>query len=215
MSEVVGWVPMGAQASSSYHHGNLRRALLDAVEAIVGEQGLEALTLRACARRAEVSPAAVSHHFGDKRGMLTEFAVEGLDALKAQVACELREAGADAGERVRGIGRAYVRTALERPAHFRVMFRRELLHEDERLQNGSVFELLMSEIAGLDRFLGREPHDLRPRAQFAWATVHGHALLLLDATANPNVDTDGDVERAMERLDAVLTCVLDGLTGPG
>ena len=58
-----------------HHHGDLRRALLDAVAEIVLAAGPEAVTLRECARRAGVSHSAAAPHFGDKRGLLTAFAI--------------------------------------------------------------------------------------------------------------------------------------------
>ena len=64
-----------------YHHGDLRRALLDATEALLLESGLETFSLRECARRAGVSHGAPAHHFGDVRGLLTAFATVGFERL--------------------------------------------------------------------------------------------------------------------------------------
>ena len=69
------------KAPNRYHHGDLRRALLAAVDEIVQELGVEGLSLRECARRAGVSHGAPAHHFGDKRGMLTEYATDGFEKL--------------------------------------------------------------------------------------------------------------------------------------
>jgi AcrR family transcriptional regulator len=64
-----------------YHHGDLRRAVLDAAVAAIAESGPAALSLRDLARRAEVSHAAPAHHFGDKAGVLTALAAEGYALL--------------------------------------------------------------------------------------------------------------------------------------
>ena len=64
----------GKAARSRYHHGDLRAALIEAGAAILAERGIEGFSLRECARRAAVSPAAPAHHFGDSRGLLTAIA---------------------------------------------------------------------------------------------------------------------------------------------
>lgn len=74
--------------TSSYHHGALREALLKAAEAVLLEHGVEGFTLRECARRAQVSHGAPAHHFGDVRGLLSEFTAvsfEQLDALMSEI----------------------------------------------------------------------------------------------------------------------------------
>ena len=67
----------GMTAKTSYHHGDLKEALLAAAESVLDDHGLQGFTLRECARRAGVSHAAPKHHFGDVRGVLTEVAARG------------------------------------------------------------------------------------------------------------------------------------------
>ena len=108
---------------SRYHHGNLRRVLLDGALAAIAEHGVAALSLRDVARRAGVSHAAPAHHFGDKKGLLTAIAVEGFDGLTAVTR-------AAAGDHVAG-GLAWIAWALEHPAHYEVMFTPRLLRLDD------------------------------------------------------------------------------------
>src|ERR1700690_439212 len=112
---------------SAYHHGDLRRALFDALAAAVLEDGPGGISLRDLARRAGVSHAAPAHHFGDKRGLLTAFAADGHRLLAAA----LNQAGASRGGDFTEIGLAYIEFAIERRAHFEVMFRPELLRRDD------------------------------------------------------------------------------------
>src|SRR5437660_3352898 len=86
---------------TAYHHGNLRRAVLDGALAAIAEHGVAALSLREVARRAGVSHAAPAHHFGDKKGVLTAIAVEGLEGLTAATS-------AAGGDLLEG-GLAYIR----------------------------------------------------------------------------------------------------------
>ena len=101
-----------------YHHGNLRRALLDAALDTISTDGVAALNLRDLARRCGVSHAAPTHHFGDRRGLLTAIATEGYDGLAAATAATWDETGS-----FLEVGVAYVRYAVAHPGHFPVMFR--------------------------------------------------------------------------------------------
>lgn len=150
--------------SRSYHHGNLRRVLLDGALAAIAERGAANLSLRDVARRAGVSHAAPAHHFGDKRGLLTAIAVEGFDGLTQVTA-------AAAGDHVAG-GLAWIRWALEHPAHYEVMFSPGLLHLDDpeleraRTQGTAV---LFRSIRGR----GVRDADLIPAAIASMAWAHG------------------------------------------
>src|ERR1041384_4118115 len=98
-----------------YHHGDLRRALVEAARRLLESEGPSALSLRAVAREAGVSPAAPYHHFKDKAELLDAVAQEGWDLLNVQ----MREAK-DKAETVRAqmnaLGVAYVCFARENPA---------------------------------------------------------------------------------------------------
>src|SRR5690606_5659937 len=89
------------RAGGAYHHGDLRRALLTATEELLEAEGLEGFTLREVARRAGVSHGAPAHHFGDVRGLLSEFTAQSFEQLSAT----MRRRRARASDE---IGRAHV-----------------------------------------------------------------------------------------------------------
>ncbi len=179
--------------SETYHHGDLQNALLQAVGEIIEERGVGAVSLREAARRAGVSHSAPAHHFGDKKGMLTAFALQGFAEFGqrmrlASTAAEID--GVDA--QFRAIGIEYLRFALERRPHFEVMFRTEM-HDSEdpefhRISHSS-FEVLLSvvEAMGPEELGGADPMHV---AMQAWATVHGLATLWLDGTLSMFTDED-------------------------
>src|SRR3972149_3564682 len=101
--------PRSTRRRGSYHHGNLRRALLDAALELVETQGAEALTLRAAARRAGVSPAAPYRHFADKRTLLAAVAEEGFRALTEAMRQATAAHGAQPPGRFRALGVSYIR----------------------------------------------------------------------------------------------------------
>ena len=110
-------------AKQTYHHGDLRRALLRAADEAIAEHGVAALSMRDLARRAGVSHAAPTHHFGDKAGLLTAFATEGFEQLAKALATSRL-----ASNSLLELGVTYVRFAVTRSAQFEVMFRPDLYH---------------------------------------------------------------------------------------
>jgi AcrR family transcriptional regulator len=161
-----------------FHHGDLRRALLDAVAQAALEHGPEAVTLRDCARRAGVAHSAAAPHFGDKRGLLTAFATEGFERLGAAQEAAMAAAPRGARAQLMASGRGYVGFARANPAHFRLMFREALLDGADPALNaareGAWAPLERSLRAGLPRL---DEVALHRRLVLAWSAVHGFAAL--------------------------------------
>ncbi len=114
---------------SSYHHGDLRAALIKAADDIIAEGGIEAFSLRAAAQRAGVSPGAPAHHFGSAKGLLTEVALLAFERIDGYI----EEVGHsdDVVTDVRALSLAFVTFALDHPGHFRLMFRNDLVNRND------------------------------------------------------------------------------------
>jgi AcrR family transcriptional regulator len=171
-----------ASARRDYHHGDLRSALLDSVGRIVRESGPAFVSIREVARRARVSHAAPSHHFGNKSGLLTAFAAQGFDRLADTVAEMIAVSRASTPPAVlAAMGRAYVRFAIENPEHFAIMFRVELLDEDDvdlsRASDRAYEALIATTRAAASE--GSLDTDPVVAAAAAWSLVHGLATLWL------------------------------------
>ena len=110
-----------AQRRSTYHHGDLRKALIDAALSGIAEMGVEAFTLREAARRAGVSPGAPYRHFDSKDALLAAVAEECAMRLGAAMDRARDEGAGDVLVHFRRAGVAYVRFAFDNPSHFRVM----------------------------------------------------------------------------------------------
>jgi len=164
-----------------YHHGDLKVALVDAVEQVVRERGLGHVSLRAVARQVGVTHAASAHHFENKAGLLTAFATQGYLQLAEAVLVAIEEAQPLDGPSVlEAVGQGYVRFALANPGRFEVMFRLDLLNADDPgfvAASDGAFSLLVSTVARCqsEGFLGR--HDPEVVAVSAWSMVHGLAAL--------------------------------------
>ena len=113
----------------TYHHGDLRAALIKASDEIIAEDGIEGFSLRAAAKRAGVSPGAPAHHFGSAKGLLTEVALLAYQKVDQY----LEEAGRsdDVVKDVRAVSLAFVTFAFEHPGHFRLMFRNDLVDRND------------------------------------------------------------------------------------
>lgn len=171
-------------ARDTYHHGDLRAVILDSAAGVVAAEGAHAVSLRKLARDAGVSPAAPSHHFGDRRGLFTALAIEGFERL-ADALAEVEPPFVNSAE-------AYVRFALEHPGHYSVMFDRALQNaSDPALQAAEArcTDQLTIGVGGIDPT--RTRHDPEAAATAAWCLVHGLATLWLnDAFDPPQRDED-------------------------
>lgn len=166
----------------SYHHGELRLALIDSTRGLLAEQGIEAFSLRAAARRAGVSAAAPAYHFGDAAGLLTEVAMQGFAELTDRLAASAEAMPAPV-DKLQALGRAYLQFAFDHPALFQLMFRKDRLRITDELkaQGVAAFAPLQQAVC---EAAGVEQHDISPTLLAAmlaaWSMVHGFAHLALD-----------------------------------
>ncbi|EKX68977.1 TetR/AcrR family transcriptional regulator [Streptomyces ipomoeae] len=188
-------MPRSTKPDRPYHHGDLRRAILQAALDVIAADGPSALSLRDLARRAGVSHAAPAHHFKDRTGLLTAIAAEGHGLLAAALA---------EAEDLRGAGVRYVRFAREHPAHFQVMFRPELLREDD-LELTTARALSSEQLRTAVTTARPETAVTDPRLAgiAAWSFAHGFATLLLSHNLDAVVgdqDPEEVFRTATERL---------------
>src|SRR4051812_34833942 len=118
-------------APKPYHHGDLRRVLIDAALQLVNEGGVDAVSVREAARRAGVSPGAPFRHFPSRDALIKAVAEEAQRRFQAEIEQALADAPADDPlGRFRRIGIAYLRWALHNPTHFEIISSRRLFDHD-------------------------------------------------------------------------------------
>ena len=150
---------------TTYHHGNLRPALLRAAGKMLEKEGPAGISLREAARRAGVSHAAPYRHFEDRDALLAELAAEGFEMLGEAMR----------GQTGRTMGEAYVRFALDHSQRFRLMFGGSLpLQKHSHLRTAA-----SATYQGLVEAFKDMPHP-ELAAAAAWSLVHGLAHLKLD-----------------------------------
>ena len=171
----------------TYHHGNLRQALLTDAAALVAEQGPEKLSLRALAARAGVSHAAPAHHFGDRSGLFTALAAEGFDLL----ADALEPHRDDLLEQAV----AYVEFALAHRGHFAAMYEPTLVHADDPALAAARARARAALQSGLATVSSGDDADRTA----AFSLVHGFATLWLAGALADDVrrQDPADVTRRM------------------
>lgn len=178
-------MPRKEAKKSAYHHGNLRAELIQAGLAIVAEDGVDTVSLRAVARRAKVSHSAPYHHFSNKAELLAALAAAGFERLVAEI-----RAGSDSMspaspiDQLRSLGRTYMNFAASNPSVFRMMFRPELTHPSQHpvLQGAEAlaFGTLMEIIIACQQHQQLPAGDPFALAVCAWSAVHGLSTLRVE-----------------------------------
>jgi AcrR family transcriptional regulator len=191
-------------AKATYHHGDLRSALLRAAMDLLEEGGETALSLRAVARRAGVSPAAPYRHYADREALVSAVGGIGYRELAERLAAV--HPSPSTPEQLAAVAVAYVRFALERPALFRIMFGEPCDRDnDERVAATAAVSLYVRGI--VERAFPQADADALATA--VWALVHGLAFLHLDGkldASSPEVVAD----RVASAIHAMLTATAAG-----
>lgn len=188
-------------STSSYHHGNLRQALLDEAGKVLEREGAEAISLRGLARTLEVSHAAPGHHFRDRTELLAELAADGYAGLADAMEDAMEDAAP--GDWLKTSGEAYVRFGVANPERYRMMFASRLMTEDcpERLRTESTRAYLLLLRAAYQRDPDGDPAQYRLGVSelAAWSIVHGAVMLWLDGQLGPSV-SESDFLDLVEKM---------------
>lgn len=194
-----------------YHHGDLARALVTAAADLIEKKGPEAFTLREVAAAIGVTHGAAYRHFEDKQAILAAVAEEGYRTLTLHLARALAGEEADPRKRLRMLAAAYVSFALDKPAHYRVMWGPRL-NQDGRFPSletaiEEAFVLLITEFqrgqaAGVFR---RDP--ARDLAIAFWVAAHGYVELVMRRRLKVK-----STKAAMDYFLRLLEPFIDGIT---
>lgn len=203
-----------AKRQKPYHHGNLRESLVSTAVSVITTRGRPEFTLRELAKLLNVTHAAAYHHFRDKEGLLAAVAEEGY----ASLSLAMRNASATTDPhplaRMRAMGVAYIRFAIERPAHFRIMFSHKFSDldtyptmRDAGIETGNMITRQLEE--GLRDGLYRDI-DAQELLAVNWSTIHGLALLTINGHFD-HLDPAGDTHNFVPRI---MRHVLSGTASP-
>ncbi len=206
--------PVRMISPGSYHHGNLRAALLEATLEVVRSSGPSGVTLRGVARQAGVSEAAPYHHFRDKTELLAAAAAISFDQLRARLQAAVDSQPGDPRAALVELGVAWVRFALDSPGSFRLLFGAHVQDLAKALATRAAGRKAKALVRGAIRdYAESVSFNEDPEVLFraAWAQVHGIAWLSLE---NEFGSTFGH-EQALALARTTLTCLLAGFADRG
>lgn len=177
-----------------YHHGNLRRALLDAAERTVRERGVQELSLRELARDVGVSHGAPRRHFPDRQALLDALAETGFERLREELRSAVDGAGDDFEARLRATAAAYIRFATADPALLELMFAVKHREQADVLSEAAgrpgeaaerAFSVMLEVILQGQAEERLEPGDPERVGLVLFATIQGIAALLTGGMVGP------------------------------
>jgi AcrR family transcriptional regulator len=193
----------GTQPTKPYHHGDLRRALLDEALRTIQTRGVEHLTLRTVGQRLGVSRSALYRHFADKQALLATVGKEGFRMLR-HVVVQAWEHDGRGRTGFEAMARAYVQFAVEHPSHYRVMFGGfiESAAKDTDFigEARAAFQALVDALVELQTDGVIRQDDSVLIARYAWALVHGTAMLVIDGQLREAGQREALEQYAAERL---------------
>ena len=198
----------------SYHHGNLREALIQSALALIAERGPAGFSFAEVARAAGVSPAAPYRHFRDRNALVAEIARQGFERFAAELDRAWSEGRPDPVTAIENVGRAYLTFARRDPAFYAAMFETGFpLEADPALLRASeqAFAVLRR-AADLAVASHRDPAAPRPPALMValhlWAMAHGIAALFVGRSDSTRRKSPMSAE---ELLESVLLVYLQSL----
>ena len=208
MAPLQGPVPRTAPARRTYHHGDLRRALVKAATRLLDRHGPQGVTLRGTARAAGVSQAAPYRHFASKEALLAAVAEHAFHAL--QRACEAAAPdGADDDPHawLDAVALAYVRFALAHPARYRLMWAptpRGRDHPGLHSAAGAAGAALADALGAYRGPVEAAPEESMKQLLVVWSLLHGLVGLILDEQLPHEVLRSIPIEKLVQTAMRVL-----------
>ena len=198
---------MQEKSARPYHHGDLKRVVIETAQEMLREDKGWQFTLREVARRAGVSHAAPYKHFPDKSALLAELATLGFNELREQVSGAIERPLRSARAEFMAAAKAYIHFGTANPSLYRLMFSADVdktafpkLNE----AGAAAFAELLGILERGQRSGAFKKQPVRGQAAASWALLHGFTMLAIDGQLLPE-------KVGAKPIDAVLTSMLEGL----
>ena len=165
----------------TYHHGHLRRLIMDISINTIEQQGVEGINFRALSVMTGVSPGAPYHHFEDRPALVLALAQEGFELLEAAMVKTSQTIKNNPIEKLEALANTYLHFAVSHPGYFKVMFRADAVsnaHEVLTHPTKLMFECLCNAIEESQKQGTAPQGETLPLALLFWSTIHGLATLL-------------------------------------
>lgn len=191
--------------SKSFHHGDLKRALIDAAVSLLDQYGVAGVTIRAVAREAGVSHSAPVNHYKDRRALLTAIAQDQFEIILKDIESALLKAANNQKDRVEVFANTMIEFGFRYPHRYQLLWRGDLVgHDDPKLLAvmDNIYDQLCDEI---DRTIPKANVDRDTIAVALWSMWHGYIDMRLSGMFLPLDDKVTGKPRHRAMLDLFLT----------
>lgn len=198
-------------ARKPYHHGNLHQKLLEEATRMIGEQGVDGISMRSLAERVGVSRTAAYHHFKDKNALLCAIAEQGFEKWQTHFAQLMREQSGDMNGWLKAFVRSYLDLSWEHPEEYDLMFGRPVWKNGEPTESlkSASFACFQDYVDLIRSWQGKgklsKDIDCLRLAQVSWSMLHGMSRLLNDGIYLDRNAIDAMSDSAVEMILAAAT----------
>jgi AcrR family transcriptional regulator len=203
-----------SRSGPAYHHGNLPDVLRASAAELLAEKGPAGFSLREVARRAGVSHAAPTHHFGSVEGLLTEVAIEAFEELQRAFQ-SAAEASTDPLDRLTRQGQAYVTVAATHPGHCAIVFRRDIVDDEDPRYADAGFAAYAELVGTIEAI--RDSHnpslDVELASRLTWSAMQGLLVLYPNMVAMA-LDKGAPIDSMLDITTQFSGLLIHGLATP-
>lgn len=201
-----------SSSSSSYHHGDLKQALVEAGAQLIENEGISGISLRAVAKHAGVSHSAPYRHFKDKNALLSGIADVGFEQLAQSLSQAIEKNPDNPREQLLESGVAYIRLALRHRQMHNLMFggviKKQVAADDSAVTSDTAFLGLLQIIENGQQAGVYKQGDVKVLALTAWSLVHGYAMLASTGLLDHIADSE---EASLALARTIESHLIDGI----
>ncbi|CDO61413.1 Transcriptional regulator, TetR family [Candidatus Phaeomarinobacter ectocarpi] len=192
----------------TFHHGNLKAALLQAALDLLDSAGAEAITIRAVARKAGVSHAAPVNHFKDRKALHTAVCAALFEELGSEISERLAEKEGCAREGAAVFADTLITYGLRKPNRYTMLWRRDLTNAADASLQAAMDRIYDELMQVLESTKTTRAFDDHTAAIALWSLAHGYVSLRLSGNFEP---MDDEVT-GQPRQEAMLNVLLNALS---
>jgi AcrR family transcriptional regulator len=189
----------------TYHHGNLKKALIEAALEIIMREGIDNLSMRSVSKKIGVSHAALYRHFKSKEELVVAIALAGFQMLDVKLSTVNRKSGTDPLTQLAAGSKAYIAFAVAHPDYYRIMFREQIRNKTDYPTLFEAFDKLFKQTVGIiTNYQVGHRVDAEITAVAIWSLLHGYASLIIDNQKDPTVGSKRQVDLLLKKMLALV-----------
>ena len=192
----------------SYHHGDLKNALISTGVKIIFDEGIDKLSIRYAAKKLGVSHTAPYRHFKDKEELVVAIAVKGFDILEKELDDAIAKHPDNYLSQFTEAAGAYINFAKNNHEYYKIMFGNYIMNKTDYPQffkaYDSSFKKMLIIVVGIMGSKGKKKDEIAVTTIAAWSLVHGYSSLIIDNQMDKLVGSDGQVKALLRKMKDLL-----------